>query len=124
MIEIEIPIKTPSINHLYGHTRFGSMYIKPEAKKIRKEIEEMLLTQIGTSFEHVNDVMLKVDVEIHENWYTQKGEIKRVDLANREKFLIDSIFEAMGLDDKLIFEHSMKKVQDDKERAIVRITKL
>jgi len=124
MIEVEIPIKTPSVNHLYGHARFGGMYIKPEAKKIRKEIEEILLSQIGTSFEHVNDVMLKVDVEIHENWYTQKGEIKRVDLANREKFLIDSIFEAIGLDDKLIFEHTMKKVQDEKERAIVRISKI
>jgi len=124
MIELEIPFKTPSINHLYGHTRFGSMYIKPEAKKLRKQIEDILLSSLGSSFEHINDVMLRVEVEIHENWYTQKKEIKRADLSNREKFLIDSVFEAIGLDDKLIFEHTMKKVQDEREFAIVRISEI
>jgi len=124
MIQIEIPMKTPSINHLYARGRFGNTYLKPEAKKIRQEIEDAILPAVGTSFEHVDDKKLKVTVEIHENWYTKDKKIKRVDLANREKFLIDSVFIALGIDDKLIFEHCMRKIQDDKEYAVVTIEEL
>jgi hypothetical protein len=121
-MQIRIPIKTPSINHLYGHSKFGSVYLKPEAKKIRKDIEEAIHSQLGYSFENLKDIKLKVLVEISENWYTKDGSVKRVDIGNREKFLIDSIFEALGLDDKFIFEHSMKKVQSETDEfALVSI---
>ena len=121
-MQIRIPIKTPSINHLYGHKRFGVMYIKPEAKKIRKEIGEAIHKDFGFSFEDLKNIKLKVLVEISENWFTKAGDVKRVDISNREKFLIDSIFEALGLDDKFIFEHSMRKIQSDTDEfAIVTI---
>ncbi len=119
MIKIIIPFKTPSINHLHGHNKFGAFYLKPEAKELRKEIKKI----VDATHQIISqkEVPLKIVVEIHENWYTQKGTVKKIDVANREKFLIDSVFEALGMDDKFIFEHIMKKVQSKNEKAIVMI---
>ena len=51
----------------------------------------------------------------------EKGDVKKVDISNREKFLIDSVFNALEIDDKNIFEHTMKKIQDDEEFALIEI---
>jgi len=119
-MKIKIPFRTPSINHLHGHNKFGAFYLKPEAKKLRKEIKEIIVNQAFPLFAQ-EEVPLKVMVEINENWFTKKGKVARKDSNNREKFLVDSIFDALGIDDKFIFEHTMKKIQSDKEFAIVTI---
>jgi Holliday junction resolvase RusA-like endonuclease len=121
-MQINIPIKTPSINHLHGHNRFGNVYLKPEAKKLRTEIQEAVLSSVGQSFEEIKNMKLKVITEIYENWMTKDENVKRIDIGNREKFLIDTVFEALGIDDKFIFEHTMKKVQSETdERAVITI---
>jgi len=119
-MKIKIPFKTPSINHLYGHNKFGAFYLKPEAKKLREEIKEIIVNQAFPLFSQ-EEVPLKVTTEIYEDWFTKKGLVKTKDVSNREKFLVDSVFDAMGIDDKFIFEHTMKKIQSDKEFAIVTI---
>jgi hypothetical protein len=121
-MEITIPIKTPSINHLYGRNQWGSVYLKTEAKKLKKEIEESIHKSLGYSFEEIKNVKLKVVTRIFENWFTKEGNVKRVDVGNREKFLIDTVFEALGLDDKFIFEHTMEKIQSETdEKAVINI---
>lgn len=114
---ITIPFKTPSINHLYGQNGVRK-YLKPEAKKLRQEIIEIVKSYPGDI--HLSN-HLKVTVDLYENWYTKKGTVKRVDAANREKFLIDSVFEGLLLDDKYIFEHTMRKIQSDEEKAVIAI---
>jgi len=121
-MKITIPVKTPSVNHLYGHNHFGATYLKTEAKKLRQEIQEAINKQFGFSFEELKNVKLKVNVDIYENWFTKDRNVKRIDIGNREKFLIDTVFESLGLDDKFIFEHTMRKVQSDTdERAEIDI---
>jgi len=119
---IKIPFKTPTINHLYGQ-RGCQKYLKPEAKKLREEIKKITLSGISLIIPDLNKG-LKIYVEIHENWMCKNGKVKRVDIANREKFLIDSVFDAIGIDDKYIFEHTMKKIQSDKEFALIKISEL
>ena len=119
-MKIKIPFKTPSINHLHGHNKFGAFYLKPDAKKLREEIKEIIVDMAFPLFD-LEEQELKVTVEIHENWYTKKGTVKRKDVANREKFLIDSVFNALGMDDKFIFEHNIIKVQSENEFAIIKI---
>jgi Holliday junction resolvase RusA-like endonuclease len=119
MIVIEIPLKTLSVNHLYGfkgHFRF----IKKEGREIRNFIQCHIIAQRIDVSEYINK-KLKVEVDIYEDWMTKKGEIKRTDLSNREKFLVDSVFEVLKLDDKQIFEHTMRKIQSDKEKFIIKI---
>ena len=121
MMEIIIPFKTPSVNHLYGSRGFRR-YLKPEAKELKVKIAEIVQKAKKEGFILVNSNKLTVRVEIHENWYTKDGKVKKKDIANREKFLIDSIFDELGIDDKGIFKHTMIKKQSEKEFAVVTIT--
>lgn len=119
---IELPFKTPTINHLYGSSfKHNRRYIKPEAKILKEKIKEQLQFS-APEFWCLDSERLKVEVEIYEDWLTKNGEVKRKDLSNREKFIIDSVFDALGIDDKFIFEHTMKKIQSEVEKCQVKIS--
>jgi len=114
---IKIPFKTPTVNHIYFNWNNRRILTK-EARELKKEILE-IVQKVKQPFN--KKTFLEVNVKIYEDWFTKKGEIKRKDISNREKFLIDSIFEALGLDDKQIFIHTMKKKQSSKEYAEIII---
>jgi len=113
-----IPFKTPTINHLYWH-RGNMKVLTKEAKELRVEIDAIV-----EPAPELQDKKLKVIVYIHEDWYTKKGEVKRKDIANREKFLIDSVFSSMGIDDRFIFEHHIYKIQDNAEFSIIEVEEI
>jgi Holliday junction resolvase RusA-like endonuclease len=121
-MEIKIPFKTPSVNHLYFNWNNRRILTK-EARKLKEEINEIVRKSLPFVCSNLNDG-LKVGVEIHENWLTKKGAVKKKDISNREKFLIDSVFDTLNIDDKFIFEQTMKKVQSDKEFAIIKIQEI
>jgi len=119
---ITIDMKTPSINHLYLQRGYHKFLTK-EAKDLKKYIDECILenTELDER-DRLRDKKLRVEVIIYENWETKKGDVARKDVSNREKFLIDSIFNSLGLDDKYIFAHSMFKIQSsEEEKAVVYI---
>jgi len=118
---VEIPFKTPTVNHLYWH-RGNIKILKKPAKECREEIIEL----VKNCNYVLNDYLcekLKVTVEIYENWYYKTtGEVARRDIANREKFLVDSVFEALDIDDKMIFSLTMIKHQSmTEEKAIITV---
>jgi len=116
-MKITIPFKTPTLNHLYWHR--GNMKImKREAKELREKINN-IVSKINNDLN--NDSKLKVLVEIYENWFNKDNTIKRIDVLNREKFLIDSIFNSIGIDDKNIFDCQFIKKQSNKEQSIITI---
>ena len=115
-MRIEIPFKTPSINHLYWH-RGNIKIMKTEAKELRAQIAEIVPKE-----HNLSGKILKVICFIYEDWYYQNGDVSRKDIANREKFLIDSVFKALDIDDKYIFEHTFIKMQSmDEEKAVIEI---
>jgi len=115
---IEIPYKTPTINHLYWH-RGNIKIMKKEAKELREKIIKLLPINEFTEADK-----LEVEVYIFENWFTKQNEVKKKDIMNREKFLLDSVFEGLELDDKMIFKISMSKINGNEEKTIIRIKKI
>ncbi len=115
---ITIPKKTPSINHLHGHRGYR-WYLKPEGKELKEYISRCVAETYCE--EDLREKKLSVSIDIYENWLTKKGLVARKDLKNREKFLIDSVFQALGLDDKFIYVHKMQKVQSETEKSIIKI---
>jgi Holliday junction resolvase RusA-like endonuclease len=104
------------------HGRFK--FMTKEAKKLKEDIKLVVISAMAHCYDLGKireNVRLEVTIEIYEDWLTKKGEVKIKDLANREKFLIDSIFEALGVDDKFIFKHTMSKIQSNEEKAVVTI---
>lgn len=121
MLEIKIPFKTPTVNHLYWHK--GNVKImKKDAKLMRQEIVKICEEQpISKIIPYENG--LDVEVEVYEDWYCKNGSVKKKDVANREKFMMDSVFAGLGIDDKYIFKHTIIKKQSKQEYSIVRIGK-
>ena len=123
---IKIPFKTPSVNHLYGFRGFRK-YLKTEAKKLREEIDKIVKSYPYSDKQDLKDKPLKVVVYLYEDWYCLNGSVKRVDVDNRAKFLLDSVFNALGIDDRYIFELTMIKttsLNDNENHAIIEIEPL
>jgi len=123
MIHIRIPFKTPTVNHLYTRNHFGNQCKSSEANKLLKVIK-VLVEALNINVTPYLDQRLSIEIVVHEDWYTKRGDVKKKDIANREKFLVDSVFEVLGLEDKFIFDHRMLKIQDSKEYAVIRIKTL
>jgi Holliday junction resolvase RusA-like endonuclease len=117
---ITIDKKTPSVNHLYFHWQ-GRTILTKEARELQKYIKETIGIPDISEF---IDKKLSLTILIGENWYNKNGTIKKKDVENRSKFICDSVFSSIGLDDKQVFEHKMIKVQQEKEVAVVIIKEL
>jgi len=116
-MQIVIPFKTPSINKIYFNWN-NRRILSAEAKEMIEEIKEII---DELKLEKLPEKPLIVDVDVYEDWFCKDGSIKRKDVLNREKFLIDSVFKALGVDDKLIWESRFRKVQSEGEKAILTI---
>jgi len=119
-MKIKIPFKTPTINLMYS--TFGGYRVKSkEARELSKKVKEIVL---NNSIEILIGE-LEVTIEIHSNWYNKDKTIKKRDIANLEKFITDSIFDGLEkMDDKQIFKLTMKKIQSNKEFAIITIKEI
>ena len=122
-MKIIIPFKTPTINHLYWH-RGNIKIMKKEAKELRQEIIDLIDHKVYQyERDYFKDKQLYVIVEIYEDWFCKNNTIKKKDIANREKFLIDTVFKGLNIDDKMIFKCSFEKKQcDDDEYSVVLIS--
>ncbi len=60
-------------------------------------------------------------VEFHHQWYYQNGKMRRMDLQNCLKVLIDAISEKWGIDDSRIWSLVVRKVDDEKTGMQVRM---
>lgn len=123
-MEIKIPFKTLTINHMYfnwGNRRI----LTKEARVMKEDIAKVVkLKTEGKGYTKRKDKKLSVSVKIHENWLTKKGEVYTKDIMNREKFLTDAIFDAIEVNDKYIYHYEIDKIQDTEEYALVSIKSL
>ena len=117
-MRITIPFKTPSVDNLYWH-RGNIKIMKSKAKELRETILELV-----PKCELKKNARLRVETQIYENWFYKNGEVAKKDVSNREKFLVDSVFKALGIDDRYIFVQLLVKVQSDEEKAVMEITEL
>ena len=118
---ITIDKKVPSINHLYWH-RGNIKIIKKEARELKEYIDFCVKRDVKLFNEEIPfNKKLNVSIEIYENWLTKKNDVKRKDVDNRSKFLLDSIFKSLELDDKFIYELRTSKIQSNEEKAVVEI---
>lgn len=121
-MQITIPFKTPSVNHLYFVWRNRKILTK-EARNLKKQILDIVCpfqNQLFSGRLHNNE-LLKVNIAIYEPWYFKNGNVATKDLLNREKFLIDAVFEGLKIDDRFIWECTFRKVDNDTEQAIINI---
>lgn len=59
--------------------------------------------------------IFSINIVITKNWLTKAGKVKREDIQNMDKLLIDAICEKLGFDDSRIYHVSMNKKQSEDE---------
>jgi len=64
---------------------------------------------------------LSVEISLHSNWFTQKGDIRKKDADNYVKTTLDSVFKHLGVDDSHIFSLNVTKVQAVTEKTVIAI---
>lgn len=118
-MKIIIPFKTPTINQMYA-TWNGNRVKSKEARDLALKVIDLIKPLKLKKPKNE----LKVTIEVYSNWYNKDKTIKHRDIANLEKFIIDSVFNALGIDDSLIFELILKKVDSNEEKSILYIEEL
>lgn len=96
----------------YGHRKVLSEEARSLRARIMCDTEKQLKCPNG-------DLDLeepqRVIIFFFNNWLTKDDNLKKIDLDNRLKFLIDSIYNTLGADDKFIVKLTAEKIQTDGE---------
>ena len=109
ILQIKIPCKPLTTNHIYGRSRFGSTFLKKEAKDFKKFVSSLVQSTIdfkeGKHFISVEYYFYLTSL------YTKAGKInkKSIDLDNCLKILQDSIFDKLGINDAFVLDQKSFK---------------
>lgn len=102
--------KITSVNKIYLKGRYGGTYLAPEVKEYRKEVKPIVERFYKECPHKYEGGLLIVVVDVHYRFFTKGGDVYRIDIDNFAKQIIDSIFPPMKLDDSLIFDLRLRKV--------------
>ena len=133
MLTFTITSKPCSVNSAYiSQGRFRKL--SPDARafklsagtEILEQLQHLLDVEPG-ALQPLSGSRLALKLSYHRsNWLTKSGTIRKVDIASYEKLTVDTVFEALaqylpGLDDSLLFEVALKKIEDGKEYITIEI---
>lgn len=128
LLEIKIPMLPPSTNSIYAPVSVSPTSSRKGFNTIRMTKEATTWIAQATLFlppaKLPTDCYYRMESEYRGNWHNKDGTIKRRDVRNLEKLVTDTIFRRYSLDDKLIWESLVCKVQSDKDAVIVKLYKI
>lgn len=113
-VAFTLPSPPPSMNSMYN-VLFGMRMVelKPEVRLYKTQMKVYVP---GLRVEEKDRVGIELLVE--QDWYCKNGAMKKQDVQNMAKVLIDLIAEKQGWDDSHVWEMTLRKVQS-KERSQV-----
>ena len=105
---------------MYGRSRNGGMYMKPEWVRYKRQIALMTSSQMQANTE------LGYKLELYAGWYTKgkDSHIKKRDSNNMLKLILDAVCEALQIDDSQFFEESIVKKHSNVEQFIITVYEL
>ena len=89
------------------------VYLSKEAKDFKKLVSLLIPPM---TLPNTPNTKYKLTITIVNNWYTKKGTIRRHDIQNLDKLLVDCIAQRLGFDDSQIFEEHLIKEQSQTNR--------
>jgi Holliday junction resolvase RusA-like endonuclease len=115
-VKFVVPGLPESMNSLYKfNTLTRTMYISREAREYKNDVKRFMPPcKFNTSRFHIT-------IDLRGNWFYKNGKVKRADIQNLTKLLIDSIFEKLGLDDSSVWSMLVTKTQADREETHVEL---
>lgn len=102
--------KIASVNTIYVRGRNGGVFISPEVRKYREDNKPIVKEALKASGTKYENGIIKMSVKVCTNYFTKADEIRKVDIDNTAKQILDTVFPALDIDDKTVFELNLKKV--------------
>jgi len=131
MLAIEIsglPISTNASLMARGsrliHTTAARNYRRDTTAAISRHLEA--LEGVEKMLEGWKGRELSLEIDLYGSWYTKKEKIKCCDCCNKEKLLVDSLFEALKvydkeIDDCQLFSVNIRKITSDVEMTTIKL---
>ena len=69
-------------------------------------------------------MFLRFDISIYDNWYTKEGSVRKRDIQNLDKIIIDACCERLGIGDERVWERTIRKLSDDKLKDGFTVVKI
>lgn len=113
-ISFRLPSPPPSMNSLYNvifHQR--RVVMKPEVAAWKTQMK-MFVPRFSVT---AND-KVSMSCEVIQNWHFKNGKVKRQDVHNMSKVLVDLVAEKMGFDDSQVWSFTMSKTHSTKEACV------
>lgn len=115
-----------SINQLYFQPKGSrSKVLTPLGREFKAKVVNDITLQLKsvTNLAYFCDKTLKLELYYGSNWYNKDGTIKKKDISNYEKAVVDSLFDCLPqLDDSQIFRNCLNKVQSKTEFVVIVIS--
>lgn len=120
-LRIRLPFCPPSVNSAYNVLySFRRVELKPESKLFKSKVK----TYVPTFKVNEGD-KLDFTIEIASSWYYKNGNMRKKDVHNMVKILVDAICEGLGIDDKHIWNiMAFKTDSKDEEWTDVKIMRM
>ena len=113
-LHFSIPSLPPSVNALYNVLfSLRRVELKPEVRFWKTQAKQFMPVWSKKLNEQSR---LIIKFTFCSNWYFKNGKLRKLDLQNLEKCLIDAIAERYGFGDECIFKKETLKVQFEKDR--------
>ena len=117
---LRLPFLPPSVNNLFSTVRDPETgvikrVLTQKARKIRRLISALIDRQMDPNAQY------ELHIDIHLSCFTKKGNVRKVDLTNRVKFIEDCVCGALGIDDSHIFRVVLTKHDSESELTVVEI---
>ena len=119
-IKFTIPLMPPSMNSLYNVIfSMKRVELKPEIRLWKTQAKQFVPVwkQLGKS----KSGWLYFNADVYTQVYFKNGKVRKIDLQNMEKCLIDAVCEKLGIEDEFIFQKFTRKLDSDKDRIEVEI---
>jgi Holliday junction resolvase RusA-like endonuclease len=120
---IALPFLPPSVNKLFTTVRDPRTgIIKRVLTQNARRVRRLINTMIGDTLDPTRLYELRIDVYL--SAWTKGGNVRRVDLTNRVKFLEDCVCGALGIDDSHVFRVVLEKHDAPDERTVLCIREI
>lgn len=109
MYKAKIGIKVPSMNSIYQvNHRQRSVYMHPQVRVFKTQFK----LQLPKCELDLVDKKLQLKLNFLGNWYFKNGKMRKLDLQNLEKVVIDALAERLDFGDEYIWHKVSSKVQE------------
>ena len=87
-----------------------------EAKHFKYQVKQFMPIWVREPSELPLDrCYFKVSIGICQDWFCKKGTLKKQDISNLDKLIIDAVFEKLGVDDSRVIHMGIYKIQSTTE---------